>query len=66
MYLQRSDPEAEVVLLATENVDRGASDARNILCYIMDKKDDLFQLGSKVCIIDRYAFYLTILFYLII
>ena len=44
----------DLVLLATEGIDRGAADAQNILCYIMDgPKHDTFQLGCKVGIIDR-------------
>ena len=39
-------------LVATESVDRGAADARNLLCYIMSKKTDAFVLGCKAGRLD--------------
>ena len=42
----------DLVLVATESVDRGAADARNLLCYIMSKKTDAFVLGCKAGRLD--------------
>ena len=35
----------DLVMVATEAVDRGAADARNLLCYIIEKKHDSFKAG---------------------
>ena len=43
-----------MVLLATDGVDRGASDAPNLLCMIMEKKDISFRLGCTAGILDRW------------
>jgi len=43
----------DLVLVATEGVDRGAADAKNILGYIIEKKHDAFRVGCKVGILDR-------------
>ena len=46
-----------MVLLATDGVDRGASDAPNLLCIILEKKDISFKLGCIAGTLDRmFAF----------
>ncbi len=35
----------DLVLVATEAVDRRAADAKNLLCYILEKKHDSFRVG---------------------
>ena len=45
----------DLVLFRTDDVDRGMADAQNILCVIIDKKNDLFQLGSRAGVLDSYV-----------
>lgn len=43
----------DLVLVATEGVDRGAADAKNLLCFIMEKKHEGgFKVGCKAGILD--------------
>jgi hypothetical protein len=47
----------DLVLLKVDDVDRGAADASNLLCIILDKKHDLFKLGSKAGVLEgHFAF----------
>ncbi|CAF0946810.1 unnamed protein product [Brachionus calyciflorus] len=44
----------DIVLLRTDDVDRGITDAQNILCIIIDKKNDVFQLSCRAGFLDSY------------
>lgn len=44
----------DYVLLHSEDVDRGKADPCNILCIIMEKKDEFFKLGCKVGVLNDY------------
>ena len=44
----------DLVLLHTDGIDRGAADAINILCVILEKKHELFKLGCEVGILDTH------------
>ena len=40
----------DLVLLSTVFLDRNTSDAPNVLCFVMDRKRDKFQLGCQVAV----------------
>ena len=42
----------DLVLLRTDGVDRGAADAPNIICRILEKKEVLFKLGCDAGILN--------------
>lgn len=46
----------DIVLFRVLSIDRGPSDATNLLCYILKKKHDLFQLVSRAgCLINSQS-----------
>ncbi|CAF0706431.1 unnamed protein product [Brachionus calyciflorus] len=45
----------DYVLFRTDDVDRGMADPQNILCIIIDKKNDMFQLGCRAGVLDTYV-----------
>ena len=44
----------DLVLLAVPDVDRGPLDPSNLLCYVIEEKNELFRLGSKAGVLDRF------------
>jgi len=44
----------DYVLLKVDGVDRSAADASNLLCIILEKKNDLFKLGTKAGVLEGY------------
>ncbi|RNA07172.1 KRAB-A domain-containing 2 [Brachionus plicatilis] len=45
----------DLVLYHSEDVDRGASDPQNILCVILEKKNELFKLGCRAGVFDSFV-----------
>ena len=39
-------------MLRTDGVDRGVADARNIICIILESKNNMFKLGCKVGVLE--------------
>lgn len=39
-------------MLRTDGVDRGVADARNIICIILETKNNMFKLGCKVGVLE--------------
>ena len=45
----------DLVLFHSEDVDRGMADPQNILCVIITKKNELFEIGCRAGVLDSYV-----------